>query len=82
MRLHRMFASLLGLLMVPAAARCQTEEVQHEIETQLWVLRVLAKLESATGAPPLVVVLTLIALMVALVVVVWLWKASRKSTAE
>ena len=78
MRLQRTFALALGFLLAPGAVQAQTEEIQRKVETRLWILRVLARIESATGAPPFVSVLTLVALGIALVAAFWLGKASRK----
>jgi hypothetical protein len=73
-----MLASALGFLMAPGIAFAQTEGVQREVEIRLWIQRMLAKIQSATGAPPLVSALTLLAVAVTLLVAcVWLWRARR-----
>jgi hypothetical protein len=74
-----MLASALGFLLAPGTAHAQTEGIQRDVEVRLWIQRVLAKVQAATGAPPLVSGLTLIALAVALqVACVWLWRVRRK----
>jgi hypothetical protein len=82
MRLQRLLASVPALLLAPAAAQAQTEEIQQEVETKLWIQFVLTKIQDATGAPPLVSILTLVALVVALVASVWLLLAWRKRARE
>jgi hypothetical protein len=78
-----MLASALGILLAPAVAYAQTEEIQREVEAKLWIQRVLTKIQNATGAPPLVSSLFLIALAVALLVAsIWLWRARRKRATE
>jgi hypothetical protein len=78
MRLHLILASAFGFLVAPGVAYAQTEEIQRKVEAKLWIQRVLTKLEGATGAPPLVSIMTSITLIFFLVVSVWLWKAYRK----
>jgi hypothetical protein len=68
--------------MIPGMAHAQNEEIQQEVETKLWISRVLARIEAITGAAPLVSVLTLLGLVLALVAAVWLWKVSRKRRRE
>jgi hypothetical protein len=72
MRLQLLLASALGFLLAPGTVQAQTEEIQREIETKLWILRILARIEAATGAPPVVSLLTLLTLILALVAAVWL----------
>jgi hypothetical protein len=78
MRPLPILASALGFLLGPGTAHAQTEGIQREVEVRLWIQRLLAKAQAATGAPPLVSGLTLIALAVALLVAcLWLWMARR-----
>jgi hypothetical protein len=78
-----MFAFALGILLAPAAVYAQTEEIQRELEAKLWIQRVLTRLQTATGAPPLVSSLILIGLAFALLVAgLWLWRARRKRATE
>jgi hypothetical protein len=73
-----MLASALGFLLAPSTAHAQTEGIQREVEVRLWIQRVLARVQVATGAPPLVSSLILIALAVALLAAcLWLWMARR-----
>jgi hypothetical protein len=66
------------LLALAGPVYAQTAEIQREVEQKLWLLRVLARIEAATGAPAAVVIGTLLALVLALVTAVWLWYARRK----
>jgi ABC-type uncharacterized transport system permease subunit len=78
MRLRLMLVSILGLFLAPLGAiRAQTAEIHYEVETKLWFLRVLQRIEDA-GFPPLVLLLVLIALILAVVAAVWLWRSRRK----
>jgi hypothetical protein len=81
MRPLLMLASALGFLLAPGTAYAQTVEIQREVEAKLWIQRVLARIQTTTGAPPLVSSLVLIALAVALLAAcVWLWARRKRST--
>jgi hypothetical protein len=71
----------LSLMLCPAVARAQTPEIQQEIETRLWYLRLLAWVEATTGMPPAVAITAAIALIVAIVASVWLWLSRRREGA-
>jgi hypothetical protein len=77
MRARPLLASALGLLLAPGAAYAQTPEMQREVEAKLWVQRALEWLQGATGGSALVVILTLLAVALTLLVVVWLWRSRR-----
>ena len=72
MHLRWSSAALLCLL-CPAALHAQTAEIQEEIETRLWWQRLWQSFGIA-GIPPLVVVLTLLAVVAAGL----LWRSRRK----
>ena len=72
MRYQRMLGSVLGVLLAPAFVHAQTEQIQREIETKLWIWRIFGRIEAATGAPPLVSSIVLLAIGLALVTAVWL----------
>jgi hypothetical protein len=83
MPLQRILASVPGLLPVPVAVYAQTEEIQREVEAKLWIQRVLSKIQYATGAPPVVSSVFLIALAVALLgTCLWLWRLWRKRATQ
>ena len=56
----------------------QTQEIQREVETRLWIERVYESLGVA-GLPPWVVLLTLLSALLAIVAAVWLWRGRRKA---
>jgi hypothetical protein len=56
----------------------QTEEIEREIETRLWFQRFLQHFEIA-GIPPLVTLLSLLALVLAIIAALWLWRSRRRS---
>jgi hypothetical protein len=74
-----MLASALGFLLGPGVAHAQAVEIQREVEAKLWLRWVLARIEAATGAPPFVFILALVAIAITLVASVWLWKSRRKT---
>ncbi len=74
---HQFWAAAC-ILAMPAAGRAQTEEVQREVDALLWRLRLWRAIEDATGLPPLVALLTLLALVAALAAGVWLAVISRR----
>jgi hypothetical protein len=78
MRLQLLLASFVGCLLAAGVAHAQTEEIQQEVEVNLWIHRMFDRIEAVTGATPLVLVLTLLTLVLALVASLWLWRASRK----
>jgi hypothetical protein len=79
MRPRLMLASALGFLLAPGGVHAQTVEIQQEVEAKLWIRWVLARIEAATGAPPFVSLLALVAIVITLVASVWLWKSRRKT---
>ncbi len=79
MRPRLMTASALGFLLAPGTALAQTVEIQREVDAKLWLRWVLARVEAATGAPPFVSVLALVAVGSALLASVWLWQSRRKT---
>src|SRR5262245_30573181 len=81
-RSRQLLASALALLLLPIPTSAQTAEVQREVETRLWFMRALAWVEEATGVPPHVALLTLLALALGLAAAVWLWRARRKDGTE
>jgi LPXTG-motif cell wall-anchored protein len=69
----------VGFLLAAGGVYAQTEGIQREVETRLWIQRALAWIEKGTGASPLVSILTLlIALAISLGLLAWLWKKRRK----
>src|SRR5262249_45561456 len=82
MRLHLMLAVAIGLL-APSLVYAQTEEIQREVEVRLWIQRLLARFQTATGVPPVVsVVFVLTMLVMLLVVCIWLWRTRRNRATE
>jgi hypothetical protein len=79
MRPRLRLASALGFLLAPGIAHAQTVEIQQEVEAKLWIRWVLARIEAATGAPPFVSILALVAIVITLVASVWLWRSRRKT---
>jgi hypothetical protein len=69
---------VLGLLLAPATVHAQTEEIQREVETSLWFARLWQSIETATGVPPLIALLTLLVLMLSLAAAIWLWYRHRR----
>ena len=55
----------------------QTEDIQREVETQLWILRVY-EFFGIVGIPPYLVLLMLLAAIVVVMAGVWLWVARRR----
>jgi hypothetical protein len=78
MRNVLMLFAALGLMLVPAVAQAQTEEIQQQIDRRLWYLRLLAWIEATTGAPPAVSIAVLVGLVIAIVAGVWLWLSRRR----
>jgi hypothetical protein len=70
--------SVLGLLLAPARVHAQTEEIQREVERTLWYARLWQSIEDATGVPPLIALLTLLALALSVAAAIWLWSRHRK----
>jgi hypothetical protein len=60
-----------------AALFAQTVEIQEEVTTRLWFQRLLQHFEIA-GIPPWVTLLSLLALILAAVAAVWLWRSRRR----
>jgi hypothetical protein len=78
MSFRSLLASVLGLcLLASGELYAQTEEIQQQIETKLWILRVYQSFGVA-GLPPGAVLLTLAAVVLAIGAGVWLWLARRK----
>ena len=69
------FASALCLLVLPTLVYGQTAEIQRQVETKLWFLRVLEWIEAVMGVPPAVALSTLFGILLALVAAVWWWLA-------
>ena len=81
MRSHSMLAAVLCLCLAPGWSHAQTEEIQRQIETRLWFQRLYQSF-GIGGLPPLVVILTLLAVVLALAAAVWLWRSRRQASKE
>jgi len=78
MRFRSTFLAVLTLCLAPAISRAQTEEIQQEIERRLWFQRLYQSFGVA-GLPPIVVILTLLAVLLAVAAAFWLWRSRRRS---
>jgi hypothetical protein len=82
MRFRLTLASAVGLFLLPAAAQAQTVEIQREVEAKLWIQRVLARIQAATGSPPVASIVILVALAIVVAASIWRWQARRRNVAE
>jgi hypothetical protein len=82
MRLRLTLASAVGLFLLPAAAHAQTVDIQREVEAKLWIQRVLARIQVATGAPPVVSIMILVALAIVIAASIWRWQSRRRNVTE
>lgn len=82
MRFRLALASALSLFLLPASVHAQTVEIQREVEAKLWIQRVLARIQAATGSPPVVSIVILVALAIVVAASIWRWRARRRNVAE